>query len=247
MNQRAPIKQLFTAVSFVSLIFLSLASFGVKAQDSDIMKSRFNFKVGEEITYVVKKLGVSVGESKLIYKGPQELNGQPVELIILQTNIIKFNGEERIYLDADKLLPILVERDIELFGKKELIAERYNQTTGDVEITNTTKGKTTTQVIHKGGRVDNVQAFIFRYRRNGNYTFGEKLMMPLPLVDVELELTGEEKIDLMDENFDVYSMKGSPKNLRIWFDKSPQHVPIRIDGKFGIGNVSFILKDYQSR
>ena len=208
---------------------------------------QFNFSQGEEITYSVKKWGIQVGESKLIYEGERRLDNQQVILIVFRTNIVKFDGEERIYLDKEKLLPILVERDIKLFGKTEVITERYDQSKGVVEITKQVKGKVTTQTIKKDDVIDNVQAFIFRYRKRGNYQIGQKFDMQLPLAEVKLQIETKEMLKLLDVDYDAYFMEGDPRNLKIWFDANDHHVPLRIDGNFGAGKISLILNEYKNR
>src|SRR5947207_1532528 len=90
------------------------------------------FRVGETIYYKIHKLGLR-GDAVLSYKGPRLLGRKKTVLIVFTSRGFNFYDQERIYLDPDEFRPVHVERDINIFGKRERITEEYSK--GGIEIT----------------------------------------------------------------------------------------------------------------
>ncbi len=223
-------------------VFLGILLFSKQSLSQGV--SDFNFIPGEKITYSVKKLGLRIGTSELIYNGIQKFKDQRLLLITFRTKVVKFKGEERIYLNPGTLLPVYVERDIDLMIRKEFILEEYDQKEHKVTITKTVGKKVTKKVIKKRKQIENIQGFIFKYRKQGSYKLEHTVEVSLPMSNVQLKMMRKEVLNIGDKGYESYYMEGRPRKLRVWFDRSKHHVPLRIDGKFGIGNVSLILDEY---
>ena len=99
------------------------------AQATDALEA-FPFRPGETIQYDIKKLAVKAGEATLTFQGLVSLEGQSAFLITFASKGLKFFDEEKIYLDPPTFLPKRVERDLNIFGKKEEIIEYYNAQEG---------------------------------------------------------------------------------------------------------------------
>ena len=204
----------------------------------------FPFPPGETIRYDIKKLGIKAGEATLVFHGMVSLQGHPMFLITFTSNGLKFFDEEKIYLDQRTFLPKRVERDLNIFGKKEKIIEYYNIREGSVRIVKTAKGETTIQVIKRSVPLDNIYCFIFRYRAFGKFTQGEEFQIHLPTKDVQFQVQAPRRLQVREQEMDAWYMQSDPAQYRVWFDKRGRKVPLRIDGAIGFGNTAMILRSY---
>ena len=73
---------------------------------------------GETVTFDIKKLGMKVGEATLVYRGPGRIANRDTVLIEFTSRAINFLDEEKIYLDPVRMVPMVVERNLNIFGKK---------------------------------------------------------------------------------------------------------------------------------
>ncbi len=220
-------------------IFLSFTDICVAESPAELL-----FSKGETITYAIKKLKFNVGEAKLVFDGLVDFNGRPALLITFSSEGFRFFDNEKIYLDPETFYPFLIERDLNIFGRKEKIVEFYDTKYGKVRIVKTVKGKRSEQIIEKGGRFENIYGFIYRYRQHGQFEEGEELDLHLPTRDVTFELVGKGKFTAEGREFDAYHMKGASKKYKVWFDSSSKKVPLMIDGAVGFGHTSMVMKDY---
>lgn len=204
----------------------------------------FPFSPGETIQYDIKKLALKVGEATLTFHGLVSLEGQGMFLITFNSKGLKFFDEEKIYLDPRTFLPRKVERDLNIFGKKEKISEYYNFPEGSVRIVKTAQGKTTEQAIKRSVPLDNIYCFIFRYRASGNFAAGETLQIHLPTKDVQFQTQKIRRLQINDKEVAAYYMQSDPAQYRVWFDTGTHKVPLRIDGAMGFGKTAMIIKQY---
>jgi hypothetical protein len=202
--------------------------------------------VGEEIVYDIRKLKLKVGEAKLAYQGEVALEGRKMVLITFKASAVRFLDEEKIYLDPDSLLPLYVERNLNLWGKKEQIKESYDHVKGEIKIIKKASGKTTEQVLKNKGPIENIYGFIYRYRMNGSFRQGDKLDIHLPTKDIQLELVNKTKVKAEQKEFEAYYMESKPKQYRVWFESSDAKIPLRIDGAVGLAQTSMIMREYKT-
>lgn len=200
---------------------------------------------GEMITYDIKSLGVRAGQATLSYQGLKDLGGKKSVLIVFTARAANFYDEEKIYADSQTLYPVRVERDLNIWGKKEKITEEYNQAKGIITITKIVNNKTTTQTIEKAGPIDNIYCFIYRYRKTGQFKIGDSFLIQLPTRNITIDLVKTTKMKAAGKVFETYYMQSDPAKYRVWFDKSEKKIPLRINGAVGINDTAMIMTEYQ--
>lgn len=202
------------------------------------------FPVGETIIYDIKKLKLTVGEATLVFNGMTEVNGQKALSITFTAAGFKFFDEEKIYIDPATFYPFVINRDLNIFGKKEKMVEFYDPQKGRVRIVKTAGGKTSERVIENGKRFDNIYGFIYRYRHSGRFAEDAEFHLHLPTHDVRFELVEKRKLQAADHEFDVFYLRSVPKKYKVWFDRGPGRIPVRIDGALGFGHTSMVLRSH---
>ena len=236
-----------TLIGAVGLIVTGASIFlfppNVSAVDRSVSQP---FSKGETITYDIRKLKLTVGEAVLVFNGPVEVSGKKALLITFTAKGFKFLDEEEIFLDAKTFFPLLIRRNLNIFGNEEKIIEFYDSQRGKVRIVKTAKGKTSTQIIENGKRFDNIYGFIYRYRRFGQFKENEELQLHLPTRDVVFKLVERKKFEAADQEFDAYYMSSTPKKFKVWFDSSQKKIPLMIDGALGFGHTSMVMKSHSS-
>lgn len=195
----------------------------------------------EVINYDIKKLGMKAGEAQLSIVGSVEFEGQKFLLITFRAEALKFLDEEQIFMDPKTLYPLVVKRNLNLWGKKEVITERYSQTEGRIKITKLAGGKTTEQTIVKQGPIDNIYCFIYRYRQSGAYKDKQVLSMHLPTKDVKIKSAGIVKLSVGEKDYKAIYLQSDPKQYHLWFEVAAARVPLRIDGSLGMGKTSLVI------
>jgi len=201
---------------------------------------------GETIRYQIKKMGVKVGDAVFKYHGPVDEDGRPLILLVFTADGFNFYDEEKIYADPQTLLPVRVERDLNIFGKKEKITEYYDQAGAAIRVVKTKKnGTVEEQILKKEGAVDNLYCFIYRYRAEGAFHIGEALQLRLPTKDVELKIVRKANIRVDSETRDSFFMESVSGEYRVWFSSDAERVPLRIDGAVGFAKTQMILVGYE--
>jgi len=204
------------------------------------------FSKGEAVIYDIKSVGfLKAGEAKLSFEGEQKLDGKDVFLIIFASKAMNFFDEERIYADAKTFYPVRVERNLNIFGRKEKITEDYDHIKGLISITKTEGKKKSEQIIEKKGNVDNIYCFIYRYRKTGDFKIGDSFLLKLPTTDVKIRLEKTTKLKTARQTFDAYYMESDPAKYKIWFDAGEKKIPLRINGSVGINAATLTMSEYQ--
>ncbi|MDO8580146.1 MAG: DUF3108 domain-containing protein [Candidatus Omnitrophota bacterium] len=200
---------------------------------------------GETMTYDIKKIAIKAGQASLQFQGTMKIDDQDVILIVFTANALNFYDQEKIYLNKETFFPVMVQRDLNIWGKKEKIIERYDTKTGRLQIVKQAEGKTTKHVIEGKESLDNLYGFIYRYRFQGRFKPGETLVMRLPTQNVSLKVVGDKPLDVGGKIVDCLYMESDPPKYRVWFDKEDKKVPLRIDGAVGFGKTAMIMREYK--
>ena len=200
---------------------------------------------GEKISYAIRKMNVKAGDATLVFNGPTKLDNRESVLITFKADGLNFYDEEKIYVDPKTFFPQRVVRDVNFGWKKEKITEDYLPKEGKIRITKVAGQKSSEQVIDKPGQVDNIYAFIFRYRRSGSFKIGDVLSLRLPTQDVKLILTEVVNIKAADKNYTTYFMKSDPSKYQVWFDASEKKIPLKINGAVGFGSTAMVMTEYK--
>ena len=205
------------------------------------------FAKGEKITYTIKKMGVKAGETILVFEGQVEVHGQLAYLIYFKADGANFLDEEKIFVDTKTFLPVRVERNVNVFGRKEKIIEIYDQKKYLVKIVKTMRNnRIEEQAIQKDRPIENLYGFIYRYRTEGEFTIGDALQMNLPTANVKLKLLKKDKVKVENKEQEAFYMESDSKKYKVWFDGTDKKVPLKIDGAVGFGSTSMIMRDYQA-
>ncbi len=200
---------------------------------------------GETIHYNVTQVGLKAGEATLTFVGPAQYRNQETYSIDFYSKGMNFEDHEKIYLDPKRLKPIFVERDLNIFGKKEKILEEYTE--GHLKITKTVGNKTTEQTIDKAGWMDNIYAFIYRYRQSESFQAQEEFDINLPTTSLKIAIVKKDALKAGKKKYDVLYMQSKPSKYKIWFDASPEKLPLRISGAVGLGNTVMMMTDYEKK
>ena len=92
--------------------------------------------------------------------------------------------------------------------------------------------------------LDNIYCLIYRYRRQGSFQVGDKLVMNLPTKNVEMELKKNAHLKILGKTVEAFYMESSKSEYKVWFDNSENKVPLRIDGALGLSKTSMILVEH---
>ncbi len=203
--------------------------------------------VGEKITYSIKQMGLKAGEAVLSFEGPVTRENKDFMLIVFKATGMNFMDLEKIYADPQTLLPQIVERDLNIFGKKEQIVEYYEPQNGKVRVVKTAAGKSSEQVITKKGELDNIYCFIYRYRRDADFKIADSLAINLPTMDLQIKLEAQKEITTAGKKYQAFFMQSTPSKYKLWFDVSRQKIPLRIDGAVGVGSTTMTMKSYETK
>ncbi|MCD4780443.1 MAG: DUF3108 domain-containing protein [Candidatus Omnitrophica bacterium] len=228
---------------FVAVMWILSSEEGLALESQDLIATFDHPFVGEEIVYDIKKFGLKVGEAKLNFSGTVKKNGQTAFLIIFTAQAINFYDQERIYVDPVTYKPLRVERDIDLWGKKEKIVEEYLTQEGKIKITKEVKGKMEDLSIEKTGSVDNIYGFIYSFRAGRRYNPGDVFQLRLPTKDVMIQYVEEKKIKIGSTKHDTMYLQSDPKQYHIWFENNEQRIPLRIDGALGSIKAALVMRD----
>ncbi len=226
-------------VLLLSFLFASIGAQPTGAADTPVA---LPFSVGETIQYDIKRFNLKWGETTITFHGLVALEGQAVFLMTVASKGLKFFDEEQIYFDPETFFPIRVERDLNIFGKKEKITEYYDAEQKTLKIIKMAKGQTIEQAIARPHALDNLYCFIFRYRRTGKFEAGERIMIHLPTRDVQLELGDVQILRLGGRKIPTYFMRSDPPQYRVWFAADNRRMPVRIDGAVGVTKAAMIIK-----
>ncbi|MFA5088510.1 MAG: hypothetical protein WC552_05690 [Candidatus Omnitrophota bacterium] len=230
----SPSHQLGMSLAFV---FLFLAASNIYAQTVSSFER-------EEIVYSIKKFGLAAGKARLSFSANGKLGGQDVHIITFRAEGMNFWDEETIFVRPSDFYPIMVRRDINIWGKKEKITEEY-LANGIVKITKEANGEVAEQIIRKEGPIDNIYSFIYRFRWAGSVS-KEPLLMRLPTKDIKISIVKSMKIKAAGKQYDSYYMESDPKQYSVWFDKGEKKMPLRIDGSAGLMSTSMVMTEYRN-
>jgi hypothetical protein len=227
--------------------FCVVLIFGIPFSSDIFAKSIEERLEGKDtIDYDVSFNGMDAGFIKWKYLGREEINGQSLEVLSVSsdTKIMAFfdlTSSERVYLDSENYLPVKVERDILLFGNKELIVEKYDQQTGKVNIVRTNKKVTEEQLI-QDKPIHNILALLYFFPDNIPFEKGKWLNYNLPTQKIRIKMVRERLLKTPYGEEETYFLLGrGAKRLSLWLDKE-NRLPLRLEFIFLVGKVVITRK-----
>lgn len=230
-----------------SLVFVFVLVGALLPLSSSWAENSLDDFVGEKITYSIRQVGLKAGEAVLSLEGLVHLDDKDYMLITFKAQGINFYDFEKIYADPKTLFPQIVQRDLNIFGSKEKIAEYYEPKDGKVRVVKQAGGKTSEQVIEKKGDLDNIYCFIYRYRRDSDFKAGDILSINLPTMDLKIGLEEKRAISAAGKKYEAFFLQSKPSKYKLWFDAGRQKIPLRIDGAVGVGSTTMTMKSYETK
>jgi len=216
-------------LTFVFIFFF--ASIGLCAVD----------RRGEKITYAMRPLG------KAVYTdlGQKQLDGKTVNVATFRTEVVGFEDTETISTQPESFLPVRVERDITMWGKKEYIIEEYLAKDNTLKITKFKERKEVEVLTFKeDGPIYNAVILPFYLRTLDNLDIGWKMTIRLP-AKFEVELVAVEQIKVPAGRFIAYRFASNPDKFEIWVAKDNPRVPLKIKD-VGILGYTMVLEKYEA-
>lgn len=231
-----------TRLVFITLI-ASLAGFFAHASD---ITERLQGK--DTITYTVAFNGIPSGKIVWRYAGKRHINGKVLDVISVasHTKILKLlnlESDEDIMLDEKTMLPVMVERNVKMFGNQEFIEELYDQKAGIVTITRKDSGKVD-QIIRKKPPIHNILALLYFFPQSIALKERETLSFNLPTQAVHLRVRGIKRINVKaHKNMQAYLLSGSgARKFNLWLDVNDK-LPLRMDFFVSLGKVVIERQD----
>ena len=206
------------------------------------------FGPDNRLFYKVYYNGIPVGKIEWEYKGRGKVAGKLADVLYLNsdTKILQFfnlKGDERVFLDANSHLPLKVERDIYVFGKKEIIEEIYNQKTGQVKIIKTNSRQNEEEIINQDAPVHNILSLLYFFPQGVDLQTPGRVEFNLPTQIVGIKKYPPRRLKINGEHKECYFLVGKGKQkFRLWLDKETR-VPFRVEFILPIGKVSIVRKD----
>jgi len=236
------LKQRLILISFLISWLLVAAQAGFARTIAERLEGR------DTLNYDVSFNGISSGSIQWKYLGRQTIDGRDLEVLSVSsdTKIVFFDltSDERVYLDSETYLPYKVERDILLYGKKELITEYYYQDDGYVKIVRSSTNETTQEEIYRQDKpIHNILALLYFFPDNVPFVEGKWLDYNLPTQKIRIKMVRERVLRTGAKEKETYFLLGrGAKRFSLWLDKN-NRLPLRLEFVFPVGKVTITRSD----
>jgi hypothetical protein len=188
-----------------------------------------NGYAGEYIQYLIKPVG------KAEYKnlGTVDFKGAKANLITLKSKILFIEVFEKIFYDAESLLPYKTERTTSGLWVKEYRTEEYDQKKFTVVIRKFKGAKLIMEKIIKAeSPIQNVNLLLFYLRKQSELKIGwhftANVLEELKLLKVDLRLLSIGEVIVPAGKFQAYHFKSTPDKFEIWMNKNTPQVALKI-------------------
>lgn len=218
------------------VIFLGFLSHFARGES---IKERFQGR--DALVYDVSFNGVPVGGVTWRYLGQDMVSGEPADVIYIDSradilNLLNLKTKEKVFIAGNGYLPLKVERDVVLWGKKELIEEIYDQDHGRVKIVNYNSEKKE-EVLVQDKPIHNILALLYFFPKNIELTPGKMFIFNLPTQKVKIKIVSERKLKINGKEKESYFLLGSgAKRFNLWLDKETR-LPLRLEFITALGKV----------
>jgi hypothetical protein len=230
----------YLTISCIAICFLGLSAFAETIQE--------RFKGKDELNYEVFLNGIPCGTTQWQYVGKKQLENKEADVlaVISDTKILQFLnlvGKENVFLDSKTHLPLRVERDLVVFGKKEFIEEIYNQEEGYVKIVKTTGKKIKEEILHRDRPIYNILTLLYFFPQDIDLKKGEVFFFSLPTQRVEIKVFAPRQLSTKKGKKDTFFLVGKgAKRFNLWLDKE-NRLPLRLEFIFAAGKIIIVRKD----
>lgn len=206
----------------IALAFSSLAQ-GIKDR----------FKGEEKLLYNIYFNGIPSGTMQWQYLGKDTVDGKVVDALGVDsdTSILFFlnlEGKEKVFLDSQSHLPLKVQRDIVVFGKKEIIEEIYNQEEGYIKITKS-GSKKEERILQVDTPIHNILSLIYFFPKDIELKKDTELTFNLPTQKLKIRMDSFKELSTNGEKRKTYFLKGSgAKRFNLWLDEQ-ERIPLKLE------------------
>lgn len=201
---------------------------------------------GEKITYDVMLRNIYLGKSYFNNVGNVQVNGNLLNLMVVETKLARFMDTEKIYSAPETLLPVRVERDIYNWFIREKITEDYNQEEFTLTIIKKKGARQKTTVLKKDGYIHNAILLPYFVRRISKLDSQGAIVANLPNRRFEIKLVSIETLKVPAGTFRAYHFKSSPKQFEIWITADERKIPIKIQNA-GVLGYSMLMRQYSAK
>jgi len=211
------------------LVGFSLSTFSFSSAES--IEKRFKNK--EKLAYKIYFNGVPSGKIEWRYLGRQKIKEGEVEVIYLVADtkileLLNLTSREKVFLDSKTYLPLRVERNLVVFGKKELITESYDQVAGKVSIKKK-NSKVTEEVLVQDKPIHNILDLLYFFPQGIELKPDGWMEFNLPTQKVKIKLAGERSLKTNGSSKDTYLLIGrGARRFNLWLDKE-KRLPLRLE------------------
>jgi len=205
-----------------------------------------SFSPGERITYSIKKYGVRVGKATLIFHGLIQRGSRKLLLIEFNATSLNFLDREEIYADPRTFFPVMVKRDLNIWGKKEQIIEYYDAQAGKVTIEKHAGSSVTQEIIKHDYPLENIYCFLYKFRAAKTFPPKTAVRLNLPTAQVLLKVRERTSIRMAGKRHQAFFLQSQSKEYRLWFADDQRRTPLRIDGAIGLGSASLMMTSYHA-
>jgi hypothetical protein len=201
-------------------------------------------RIGEVLTYDVFMGKMKLGSSVYRWLENNLLNGIAVNVIEVETNLVRFKDKETIYSDPQSRLPVKVTRDILNFLLRERIVEEYDQNQFTVTITKKSLGPASRVVLKKDKPIQNALLLPHYVRDLPAIEAGLTVMAHLPTRSLEIKYVSIDEIVVPAGTFKAYHFSSEPRQVDIWISVDDDRIPLKVQG-LGMFNYTMMLRKYE--
>lgn len=202
------------------------------------------FKKGETLVFGIYSKGIKVGSGKLVYHGVETVNGRELQHVTFSASTFSVKDEDDVYGTLDFSSPVLVYRNVRVFGRQENIVEQYSPDRKTVRISKSLNGKVQPETtLYSKEPMTNVLLLVYALRNEKNLREDSVFKIALPTQVFDLKAQGLRKIKVPKGSFDTHYLESTPSKYRFWLDLSNEKLPVRIQGLAAGGMVYLALID----
>ncbi|MBU1090729.1 MAG: DUF3108 domain-containing protein [Candidatus Omnitrophica bacterium] len=199
------------------------------------------FKPGEAVSYKVKFNGIYVGDINWEYLGRANAGDKLTDVLSLSSDIkilklFSIKSKDKLFIDSKTYLPFRIEREVNFLGKHESIIEEYNQEEGYVKISNIGPKGRKEKIIRLEAPIHNAIALFYFHPKEKELDLGVTSYFTLPTQEISIKVSTLEMLDTATGEYEVYLLKGKPRNFKLWLEKE-KRVPLRIEFPVFLGKI----------
>ncbi|MDD5430034.1 MAG: hypothetical protein PHE97_04855 [Candidatus Omnitrophica bacterium] len=219
-------------------IFFAVTVFAAGVFASDI-EARFKGK--EHLSYSISFNGIPSGNINWGYLGKETLFGHQADVLTVSSDtkileLLNLTSKETVFIDSQTHLPLKVERNVVLFGKKESISEIYDQDKGTVRITRR-NSEVKEDILQQDKPIQNILSLLYFFPQNQPLKKGKWMVFNLPTQVIKIKFVKERLLDTGSKKEETYFLIGrGAKWFNLWLDKKTR-LPVRLEFILPVGKI----------